>query len=44
MDIVLGILVTAIAYMAFPLIKLLTHGGRFPKIELIRSLCGILSF
>ena len=31
MDIVLGILVTAIAYMAFPLIKLLTHGGRFPK-------------
>ena len=31
MDIVLSLLLTAIAYMAFPLIKLLTHGGRFPK-------------
>lgn len=31
MDIVLSLLLTAIAYMAFPLIKLLTHGGRFSK-------------
>ena len=31
MDIVLSLFLTAIAYMAFPLIKLLTHGGRFPK-------------
>ena len=31
MDIVLSLLLTAIAYMAFPLIKLLTNGGRFPK-------------
>lgn len=31
MDIVLSLLLTAIAYMAFPLIKLLANGGRFPK-------------
>ena len=31
MDIVLGLLLTAIVYMAFPLIKLLANGGRFPK-------------
>lgn len=31
MDIILSILPTVIAYMTFPLIKLLINGGRFPK-------------
>lgn len=30
-SIILSFLLTAVAYMAFPLIKLLTNGGRFPK-------------
>ena len=31
MDFVLSVLLTAIAYMAFPLIRLIVNGGRFPK-------------
>ena len=30
-SIILSLILTAVAYMAFPLIKLLANGGRFPK-------------
>ena len=31
LSIILGLILTAVAYMAFPLIKLLANGGRFPN-------------
>ena len=30
-SIIISLILTAVAYMAFPLIKLLANGGRFPK-------------